>query len=289
MSASAGARVGVGAAGGKAILVGEHFVVHGAPAIALPVRGRGVVVRLRRTPGPWAVPAEARDHLTAMAVRLGLDPAAIALGLEASLPLGVGLGGSASLAVALVRATGVDDPAEVCRLAHELEKLAHGSPSGLDDATVAYERPIWFRRGEAPVILAPPALSMLVAVTPPGEPTKVAVARVAAWRAAHPERFAAMLSRAETLAHEARAALAAAAAAPLGALMDAAHGLLAELGLSTPLLERVVARARSLGAHGAKLTGAGLGGAVLVCAPPELTPALEAALRAEGAREVFPL
>ncbi|MCA9515617.1 MAG: mevalonate kinase [Myxococcales bacterium] len=280
---------GVGGASGKAILVGEHFVVYGAPAIAIPVRGRGVTVRLRREPGPWAVPAAALAHMTAMVRHLGLDPDALTVALEATLPLGVGLGGSASVAAALVRATGVADPVEVQRMAHALEELAHGTPSGLDDTTVAYERPIWFRRGQPPEVLAPRALPMLLAVTPPGGSTKVAVAGVAAWRAHNAARFAAILARSEAIAHAAREGLVASDLAAVGAAMNEAHELLSEVGVSTPTLDRVVARARALGAHGAKLTGAGLGGAVLVCAPPALAPDLEAALRAEGAEEVFPV
>src|SRR5207249_275264 len=53
----------------------------------------------------------------------------------------------------------------------------------------------------------------------------------------------------------------------LGALMDASHRSCAEdFGVSTPALDRLVAVARAGGARGARLTGAGFGGAIVALA-----------------------
>jgi mevalonate kinase len=49
--------------------------------------------------------------------------------------------------------------------------------------------------------------------------------------------------------------------------MDVAHGLLCGLRVSTPEIEILVHGARAAGAIGAKLTGAGGGGAVIALAP----------------------
>ncbi|MCB9574858.1 MAG: hypothetical protein H6709_22525 [Kofleriaceae bacterium] len=67
----------------------------------------------------------------------------------------------------------------------------------------------------------------------------------------------------------------------LGALFDGAHAHLAALGLSTPALDALVADARGAGALGAKLTGAGGGGAVIALAPGREADVL-AAWRARG-------
>ena len=73
----------------------------------------------------------------------------------------------------------------------------------------------------------------------------------------------------------------------LGETLDACHGLLEEIGVSTPLLNRLAAAARRAGALGAKLSGAGLGGNVIALAEPERTAAVEEDLRASGAVAVF--
>src|SRR5690606_35106209 len=70
--------------------------------------------------------------------------------------------------------------------------------------------------------------------------------------------------------------------ARVGAAMDRAHAVLADLGVSTPRLDALCAAARAAGAHGAKLTGAGGGGAVIAIAPPGREPAVLAAWREAG-------
>ena len=96
--------MGRGHAPGKVILVGEHFVVHGAPAIALPLSARGIDVSVEQSPGQWSVPEVAESHVRRLLVELGVAPQAVRLSMTSDLPIGAGLGGSAALAVALVRA-----------------------------------------------------------------------------------------------------------------------------------------------------------------------------------------
>ncbi|TNF24239.1 MAG: mevalonate kinase [Deltaproteobacteria bacterium] len=285
MTLSPPSEPGVGVAPGKAILLGEHFVVHGAPALAVPVRGREVEVRVSPGPGEWRVQGNALAYVRTMVEHLGLDPDGLALTVGGTLPIGSGLGSSAALAVALVRALGVRDTEEVRRLAHGLERLAHGRPSGVDDAVAAYGRPVWFEGGVVTPIEAPAALPLWIATTPPGPSTKVAVASVARWGEAHPERFGRLLDASRADTERGRELLAAGAWERLGALLDDAHVRLSEVGVSTPTLDAVCAAAREAGAWGAKLTGAGMGGAALVLAPNDLD--LRAALVQAGAQEVF--
>ena len=129
------------------ILVGEHFVVHGTPAIALPLLARGVRVSVVRAPGPWETPPRVADHVRQLLPLLDEDPEDLGVTVTSDLPIGAGLGGSAALAVALVRA--LDDEGTltreaVRRRAHELEKVAHGTPSGVDDAVAAYACPVHY-------------------------------------------------------------------------------------------------------------------------------------------------
>jgi len=321
------ARGATGRAIGKAILVGEHFVVHGVPAIAVPVRGRWVEVAFGRS-----VPALSRRHpeserakraILAMLVELGVEPATLELELEVGgdLPLGAGLGGSAAVAAALGRALEVP-PAALEAFVHRMETLAHGTPSGIDGAVVCAERAAWFEvesgrasltwldaapgvaidrdavSGRDPRSLAsePPSvrtsgprvidqLPLWVAVVPRQGTTKDAVARVAAFRSASPEAFADLAAAARQDAFEARRCLERGDLDSLGAIFDRAQARLEQLGVSTPPLEALVLAAREAGALGAKLSGAGLGGAVIALAPPglDLGPALSAA----GAMDVI--
>lgn len=302
----------VGRARGKAILVGEHFVVHGGPALAVPVAA-SITVTLGAGPG-WSGPELAQRGIPAMLEALQAHELMARLGgrVEGELPLGAGLGGSAALAAALLRALGVEEGRPLATAIHRCEKVAHGRPSGLDGLTVAMERPVWLpgagpgetlvdadgplgRAGGAE-LLAPldvSELPLMVAVVPREGSTRVAVAQVAAFRQANPAHFAALAEETAALAHEARRALSERDWPALGRAFDRAHEPLATLGLVSARQEAVVTAARRHGALGAKLSGAGLGGAVVICHPParagevQSVLDLEAVLRQAGAVQVF--
>lgn len=295
----------VGRARGKAILVGEHFVVHGGPALAVPIAA-SITVTLGPEPG-WTGPELAQRGIPAMVSALGLGDSASRLGgqVEGELPLGAGLGGSAALAAALLRALGVAEGLPLAEAIHRCEKVAHGRPSGLDGLTVAMERPVWLPGAEAPMDADGPLgrageaellaatgegeLPLMVAVVPREGTTRLAVAQVAAFRQANPDAFAALADETAKLAHEARRALSARDWPRLGRIFDAAHEPLATLGLVSARQDAVVTAARRHGALGAKLSGAGLGGAVVLChdGAAESVLDLEAVLRQAGAVQVF--
>lgn len=275
-----------GRAYGKVILLGEHFVVHGAPAIAVPLSSRTLHVRVTREAGPWGVPEPCRCLLEEMLIQLGESPDAITLHLSGDLPMGQGLGGSAALAVALLRALGVHEPASLQRKAHELERLTHGTPSGIDDCVVAWERPILFTKGEGAQRIAPcPDLKIWVGLTGASGSTQAALARVRVWRDHHPLEFADLQVRVGGLVRESVGDLAESRFDLLGAKLTENHGFLQEIGVSTPRLDTLVDAAVAAGAWGAKLTGSGLGGAVIAIAPQECD--LESAWRRAGVSEVI--
>lgn len=292
---------GHGDACGKAILFGEHFVVHGGRALAVPLPHLRTSVRVARGVGAAddvRVVAELDDvEPVARTVRraaelLGL-PGPWAVESRSEVPLGCGLGSSASFAVALVRGLCAlaGRPAsadEVSGFAWELEKIAHGTPSGVDNTVIAHERGICFVRGATPVPLRCGApLHLVVADSGRRHPTAEAVGRVHAIAARDPEGFAATLAAAEVLVSRALFAFEAGDAPAVGRAMDENHALLASVDVSSPLLDRLVAAARAAGALGAKLTGAGVGGSVIaLCAPPD-AEAVRAALLEAGARAAF--
>ncbi len=282
--------MGLGRAPGKVILAGEHFVVHGTPALAVPLASRGVEVEVSRAPGPWEVADDVRPHLLRMLEALGEDPSSLQLRVRSTLPVGAGLGGSAALAVALVRAlcpSTAPLSIEVTRArAHELERLAHGRPSGIDDSVAAHGCAVWFTRADGPRPLPEaPTVRLWVGLTAQRTATLEAVARVGERARERPEWFASLAASARRLAGAAMAALLAGDDEALGATLDETHTLLQEVGVSTPQLDALVEAARAAGALGAKLTGGGLGGAAIALAPLGLD--LHQVWRRAGAVEVI--
>jgi mevalonate kinase len=277
---------------GKIILLGEHAVVHGHPALAGAI-DRGVSLRARADEGlrlrvaAWNVDvARGDDHpvaraLATIAEELGVDE--VALDGDADLPCAAGLGSSAALSVAIARALAahrgiaLDDDRTVA-LADAGERCFHGNPSGVDVALAARGGIGLYRRGAG---LAPlPARPVPVVVGLSGEPraTAAMVARVAAHLVHDRARTGAKLERLGELAGLGAVLVGADQldAARLGAHFTEAHDLLASLELSTPALDALCASALAAGALGAKLTGAGGGGAVVALAPGREDQVLEA-------------
>jgi mevalonate kinase len=300
-------------ASGKAILFGEHAVVYGEPAIAVPV------TQVRAT--AIIEPAEPGQGLTLVAADLGTSivisdapkdaPLAVAawctlshlaapapdatLTVRSQIPVASGLGSGAAVSAALVRALASFlgrslTPAEVSGLVFEVEKIHHGTPSGIDNSVIAYERPVYFERDAAsgPVLMSVGApFNLLIADTGLPSPTRLMVDRVRRSWQQHPERYQALFGRIGRIAREARRRIESGEIDGLGMLMNENHALLIELGVSSPILDGLVGAARAAGASGAKLSGAGQGGAIVALVAPELTDEVAMAAMAAGAATVM--
>lgn len=278
----------------KVILIGEHSVVYGRPAIAIPlaqVRATATVLPGERGSGVWLLAPDlgrsyrarldARGDALAVTVFNTLawldQPPDLDLGItvRSAIPLARGMGSGAAIATAIVRALaahfGVEAaPAQVSDLVYRTEVLYHGTPSGIDNTVVAYERPVWFVRETGPQPLTVGGrLDFLIADTGIASPTKIAVSDVRrAWQA-DPPTFEALFDTLGDLVTQAREAIAAGDAPGLGRLMNAAQAGLARLGVSSPELDALAQAAVDAGALGAKLSGGGRGGIALALAQPE--------------------
>ena len=255
---------------GKVLLLGEHAVVYGHPALAaaidlrvtVEVEPKADVIRLE-LPGGFPVPQAVLDGLGNLARAAGHRGGFVAK-VRSDLPLGSGLGSSAALGVALARAFKPGcDAEEAAALAMHLERVLHGAPSGVDPAICARGGVIEFVKGEPPRIEAVRGRAWLcVAPTGIARGTHSTVMPLAQRRTLDP-RVDENLSRLGEIAKQGRPAFERAELPRLGALFDEAHAVLRDLGVSCKELDDTVAKLRAAGALGAKLTGAGGGGAAI--------------------------
>jgi len=299
-------------ASGKIILFGEHAVVYARPAIAVPVSHvRATATVTDAPPGSGCrliaqdigqdvglADAPADDPL-ALILRLALAEAGIAhepdwrIVLTSEIPIASGLGSGAAISSALVRAVlthaGQSAPPEtVSRLVYRSEELFHGTPSGIDNTVIAYERPVWFVKGRPPETF-PVAHPFTLAIADSGipSPTKESVGDVRrAWED-DPATYESIFHRMADIVHGARRAIRDGNFAALGLLMNANQQRLEEIGVSSPALETLIQAARDAGAQGAKLSGGGRGGNVIALVDAQSTGPVQAALLAAGAKRVI--
>lgn len=301
------AAMGVGY--GKVILLGEHAVVYGRHAIAAPIPlavkalvedcDEGIHLMIPRWGVEYRLASNASERRSferpagVVLDALGLSGQSMRIEVFPEVPRSQGLGGSAAMAVAIVRALdkhfrlGLSD-AEVNKLAFESEKVAHGSPSGLDNTLACYGKALVFRAAEPPLAeplnIAKP-IPAVIGMTGYEGLTAKTVGRVReAWQQA-PKLYERIFDQIDALALRGVQAIQDNDLGTLGELMNICHGMLNALQVSTPELERLVDIARANGALGAKLTGGGGGGSIVAICEGS-SDAVVSAIRAAGFQAV---
>lgn len=299
---------------GKIILFGEHAVVYGRPAIAVPL----TEVQARAA----LVPAEARTGFRILAPDLGRDydlaqattadplaaiiqatlrhlgqenaPDAI-LHVSSTIPLGRGLGSGAAISTVIVRVMAQFfnqslPPADVSALVYEVEKLYHGTPSGIDNTVVAFEQPVYFVKGR-PIqrMRVSQPLTLVVGDTGVVAPTHTVVGDLRRRWQAEPERYEGYFDEVGAIVNQARMSIEQGGLGQMaiGELMNENQALLETLGVSSRELNRLIETARAAGAVGAKLSGAGWGGNMIALAWPDQAAAIAQALTEAGAVQVI--
>ena len=281
---------GIGSASGKLILFGEHAAVYGYTAVGVSLRAKTTVRLWGRAEDDWdlgAIASEDRDTVRRILARLeALLPelssrARCRVEVGSDVPRGVGFGSSAALCAALARAAlahveNAKPPDNTLRewgLAHDAERLFHGTPSGIDTGLSLLDGLIAFKP-RPPALpdyepLSGVPLHLVVAAVPRSEACGALVAMIGErMKAGHRETRATLRELGET-AFTARRALSAPAgggAEEVARLADHAMDRLRGLGLSSPWLDQLLGAGKKAGALGGKLSGAGGGGAFFLVA-----------------------
>jgi mevalonate kinase len=281
-------RRGYGETWAKTILMGEHSVVYGYPAVAVPIHS----LKMRAWASPTGI--NGRNTLRALGYYGSFENAPQQFGgllkavdvardfahqpvqgfdivTRSDFPAGRGLGSSAAASGAVIRAVldalgtkaSHDD---VIKLTNQAEVVTHGNPSGLDTVTTCGADPVLFVKGDMQHVSVHLPAYLVIADSGVAGSTKEAVEDVHAQYDVDYVHIHAILERLGTLATDATRDLEEGGLGSLGKRMNAAHALLEDLHVSHPIANALVRQARLSGALGAKMTGGGLGGCVLALA-----------------------
>jgi len=296
---------------GKIILFGEHAVVYGRPALAVPVtqvqatatvsensRG-GIMIEAPNINLSAELSSLAPDHPLATIINsvfsiLSIsNPPPCTVYLQSTIPVASGLGSGAAVSVAIIRALSMFlgqtlSDERVNALAFKAEKLYHGTPSGIDNTVVTYGKPVYFikRKPIKTFHVGTPFMIMIGGTGMPA-PTKESVTAVRKlWESDKPH-WEKIFTRVGEIVWNARQAIERGDTIELGRLMDANHSLLQQMTVSCAELDQLVEAARKSGALGAKLSGGGRGGNMIAIVEKENAPAVARALSSAGAKRTI--
>jgi mevalonate kinase len=301
----------IASAPGKIILFGEHAVVYGRPALAVPVtqlHAEAQVTEATRR-GIWIEAPDVdlhaelntlpSDHPIASVIhnffflrRVSPFPD-LEVRIHSTIPVASGLGSGAAVTVALTRALAsyFNQPLtdeQLNAFAYEIEKLHHGTPSGIDNTVITYASPVYFTKGEPiETFRVGKPFTIIIGDTGIRAPTKDSVGDVwKLWKTDEP-KWEGIFDLVGEIARTAREVIEKGETNRLGKLMDENHALLQEMTVSSPELDVLVAAARQAGALGAKMSGGGRGGNMIALVPLEQADAISRSLQQAGAQHTI--
>ena len=298
----------VSSACAKIILVGEHAVVYGYPSIAIPVSSLRAKATVEYTKQPFKIIAEdlnrtfeftrQADSAVQQLTNLVLDylqtpPPDVTITLQSDIPIASGLGSGAAISTAIGRALAIatqqDIPIDKLNdLVYEVEKIHHGTPSGVDNTVIVYEQPIYFQRGHPiEMFKIGKPFHLIIADTGKVALTHESVGDVRKIHEAKPEETTLTFEEIEKLVMESRQAIESGQIEILGQLMIQNHRHLQALTVSSLELDKLVDVALQAGAYGAKLSGGGRGGNMIALVNEKTESIVQQALENSGAVSVF--
>jgi mevalonate kinase len=298
-------------ASGKIILFGEHAVVYGRPALAVPVTQVHADVNIldsSRT-GIWIEAPDVNlhaelntlpsDHPIAAVIHNFLFLSRVSpfpnleIKITSTIPVASGLGSGAAVTVALTRALASHlnremTGEEVNAFVYEIEKLYHGTPSGIDNTVITYARPVYFVKDQPiEVFKVGQPFTIVIGDTGISAPTRESVGDVRRLWMNNKLHWETIFDQIGEIVFTARRLIEAGKWEMLGELMNENHALLQRLTVSSPELDRLIKAARDAGALGAKLSGGGRGGNMIALVEPGTAEAVASTLRQAGAKNTI--
>lgn len=306
---------------GKIILFGEHAVVYGRPALAVPVTQVRAEVDVSDSPRPgiWIDASDVNlhaelntlpsDHPIASVINnlfflLRVSPfPSLEIKINSTIPVAAGLGSGAAVTVALTRALAAHHSIsmtdeEVNAFTYEIEKLHHGTPSGIDNTVVTYAKPVYFIKhlpspirggagGGVEIFKVGAPFTIVIGDTGISALTRGSVADVRKLWEADKKHWEKVFDEVGEISFVARRVIEEGWIKMLGELMDENHTLLKQMTVSSPELDQLVEAARQAGALGAKLSGGGRGGNMIALVEPDAAERVSVALKAAGAKNTI--
>jgi mevalonate kinase len=296
---------------GKIILFGEHAVVYGRPALAVPVIQvhADVEVAASDRPGIWIDAPDIHlrsdlnslpsDHPIASVIHNFLFLSRISpfpnldITITSTIPVASGLGSGAAVTVALIRALSshlnfpmTDE--QVNSFAYEIEKLHHGTPSGIDNTVVTYAKPVYFVKGQPiETFKVGHPFTIVIGDTGISAPTRESVGNVRKLWEADKSKWEGVFDEVGEVVKQAKQAIESGKWENLGDLMGKNHAFLQKMTVSSPELDNLVSAARKAGALGAKLSGGGRGGNMIALVEEDQAEAVARSLMDAGARNTI--
>ncbi|KRL62105.1 mevalonate kinase [Latilactobacillus fuchuensis] len=282
-------QTGVGLSHAKIILIGEHAVVYGQPAIALPifaVQAKVTVTVDEHLAEPQIQSAYYTGPLSqAFGQMKGIQylieqlwqrfndrQVPFQLTIDSQLPPERGMGSSAATAIAIIRGLAdcfnqPIDHQQLLKFATLSENMIHGNPSGIDAATTGATTPLWYVKGQQPQPL-PINLNGYLVIADSGQKgqTGTAVQSVQNRLLGNPAQTQPVIDHLGQLTTAVAANIAHNQLSELGQNLTAAQTDLQALGVSNQRLDRLITIANQAGSLGTKLTGGGRGGCIIALA-----------------------
>lgn len=297
---------------GKVILFGEHFVVYNSKAIVAAINRRcfarayfrgnantRIISEIISYDGKSATSDE-KDLISPLSkfcnalLSESSSDTGPEIHIKSELPIGAGLGSSAAFCVAIA---GVLRPVLMCKPKKRIsdvdkkwvfekalqgERSIHLKSSGVDCYVSTYGGLVDFAGLTKTTPIRYQSLPLFLINTRIPHETSKLVSHVRRFSQNRAEQFEELVDDATAICSSAAKALAHGSLEELGLLMNENQKLLREIGVSNKEIEKVISVCMKCGSLGAKITGAGGGGSILVLARPQTVAALNASITRLG-------